>query len=124
MCSCSAKPDLDTGKEYVNARNPANPEPCVAKWITLADLNRYNTLCLVACSLSTGMVPSMLATEIASFSAYGSQPKFHCVESNTNGGTVGLPTIRKSLLSPGISTTGLLVTLITRRDKNDGTILI
>ena len=66
----------------------------------------------------------MLATEIASFSAYGSRPKFHCVESNTNGGTVGLPTIRKSLLSPGISTTGLLVMLITRRDKNDGTILI
>ena len=59
MCSCSAKPDLDTGKEDVNARNPADHEPCVAKWITLADLNRYNTLYLVACSLSTGMVPSI-----------------------------------------------------------------
>ena len=46
MCSCSARPDLDTGKEDVNARNPADPEPCLAKWITLADLNRYNTLCL------------------------------------------------------------------------------
>ena len=42
MCSCSAKPDLDTGKEDVNARNPADPEPCVAKWITSADLNQYN----------------------------------------------------------------------------------
>ena len=53
-----------------------------------------------------------------------SRPKFHCVELYINGGIVGLSTIRKSLLSPGVSTTGLLVMLITRRDKNDGTILI
>ena len=31
MCSFSAKPDLDTGKEDVNARNPADADPCVAK---------------------------------------------------------------------------------------------
>ena len=30
ICS-SAKPDLDTGKEDVNARDPADAEPCVAK---------------------------------------------------------------------------------------------
>ena len=31
MCSFSAKSDLDAGKEDVNARNPVDPEPCVAK---------------------------------------------------------------------------------------------
>ena len=31
MCSFSAKPDLDRGKEDVNARNPADADPCVAK---------------------------------------------------------------------------------------------
>ena len=31
MCSFSAKPDLETGKEDVNARKFGDAEPCVAK---------------------------------------------------------------------------------------------
>ena len=53
----------------MHARNPADADPCVAKCETLADLNQYKTFCLVAC-FCTGMVPIMLPTETASFSAY------------------------------------------------------
>ena len=40
---------LDIGKKDMHARNPADADPCVAKWKTLADLNQYKTFCLVAC---------------------------------------------------------------------------
>ena len=42
-----------------------------------------------SCSLRT----ETLATEMASFSAYGSRPEFHYTESYINGGIVGLPII-------------------------------
>ena len=77
MCSVSATPDLGVGNDEVNARNPPDADPCVAKCIIFADLNRYKMFCLVACSLNTAVVPRILATLKASSSANGSLPKFH-----------------------------------------------